>query len=526
MKKLIFFLSLSFSSIYMFAQNLPAYVPANGLISWWPFSGNAVDSSGNGNNGTVNGATLTTDRFGNANSAYNFNSSNNCYIQSTIGIFDTITISAWFKCGPPQTYYGMIFSYGDASVNGATYSGQIMGPFSGWVSAGHLGKFHPYAYTSGYLSEIIPNQASDNNLWHNVVVTYVPNDRIYLYIDGLFVSSSPLNYFPIIQGVLSFGRDLNNNAGNTNNQGKYDGQLDDIGIWNRILTNMEITELYNSCLLTINTQPTSQITNFNDNAEYVVRSSATNATYQWQTDLGFGFVNLSNSGQYSGVNNDTLIVSNVVNANNNQAFRCILIDGSCTDTSNIALLTICAGISIQPQNQNANLGNSALFISSSNNNSAVYQWQTDLGFGFVNLSNNVQYSGVTNDSLTVSNLSLTNNNQLFRCIISAGSCIDTSDVALLSVINSTNISQLNNNSIKIYPNPASKFIKIEYTEFDILLGYTVRISNISGQIIYNQNINKQLIQIDLTGFSEKGAYLVEILNNEGRQLAYKKIVLQ
>jgi hypothetical protein len=48
---------------------VPSYVPSNGLVGWWPFNGNANDESGNGNNGTINGPTLTADRFGNANKA-------------------------------------------------------------------------------------------------------------------------------------------------------------------------------------------------------------------------------------------------------------------------------------------------------------------------------------------------------------------------------------------------------------------------------------------------------------------------
>jgi hypothetical protein len=36
-----------------FSQNIPSYVPKNGLIGWWPFNGNANDESGNGNNGIV-----------------------------------------------------------------------------------------------------------------------------------------------------------------------------------------------------------------------------------------------------------------------------------------------------------------------------------------------------------------------------------------------------------------------------------------------------------------------------------------
>jgi hypothetical protein len=57
---------------------IPSYVPTSGLVGWWPFNGNANDESGNGNNGTVNGATLTSDRNGNANKAYNFDGGINC----------------------------------------------------------------------------------------------------------------------------------------------------------------------------------------------------------------------------------------------------------------------------------------------------------------------------------------------------------------------------------------------------------------------------------------------------------------
>lgn len=43
-----------------------------GLIAYFPFNGNANDEAGNGHDGIVYGATLTTDRFGNTNSAYEF----------------------------------------------------------------------------------------------------------------------------------------------------------------------------------------------------------------------------------------------------------------------------------------------------------------------------------------------------------------------------------------------------------------------------------------------------------------------
>jgi hypothetical protein len=49
------------------AQDLPSYIPSDGLVVYYPFNGNANDASGNGNNGAVSGATLTSDKDGNTN---------------------------------------------------------------------------------------------------------------------------------------------------------------------------------------------------------------------------------------------------------------------------------------------------------------------------------------------------------------------------------------------------------------------------------------------------------------------------
>ena len=48
----------------------------DGLVAWYPFDGNAQDMSGNGNHGIVNGASLTTDRFGQVNKASSFDGAN------------------------------------------------------------------------------------------------------------------------------------------------------------------------------------------------------------------------------------------------------------------------------------------------------------------------------------------------------------------------------------------------------------------------------------------------------------------
>jgi len=69
---LCFLFGLTFNA---FAQ-IPNHMPTNGLVGWWPFTGNANDLSGNGHNGSVNGATLTADRFGVANRAFSFDGVN------------------------------------------------------------------------------------------------------------------------------------------------------------------------------------------------------------------------------------------------------------------------------------------------------------------------------------------------------------------------------------------------------------------------------------------------------------------
>ena len=85
---------------------VPTYVPSNGLVGWWPFNGNASDESGNNNNGIVNGATLTSDRNGNINSAYSFNN-NTISIpdNSSIGITQSSgqSISVWAYLTGSQT---------------------------------------------------------------------------------------------------------------------------------------------------------------------------------------------------------------------------------------------------------------------------------------------------------------------------------------------------------------------------------------------------------------------------------------
>lgn len=69
------------------------------MVLFLPFNGNANDESGSGNNGTVNGASLTQDRFGINNKAYQFDGVNDYIsIADNPNLFsDELTISWWYK---------------------------------------------------------------------------------------------------------------------------------------------------------------------------------------------------------------------------------------------------------------------------------------------------------------------------------------------------------------------------------------------------------------------------------------------
>ena len=223
-------------------------MPSNlqqGLVGYWPFCGNALDESGNGNNGTVNGATLTTDRFGNAGSAYGFDGVNN-YIQvpdngdSTLDLTKNFSISAWAKIdslignGPTMLskHIGNVdnigsyeFIVGKVPTNDYKLSFQATPNFS----------LNAYSNYSSFIKE----------LWVNYSITYdYIGENLLYYVNGIRVDSIHVNF-----DVSNTDIDFLIGCTFLNNTSTYDyfwkGSLDDIAIWNRALSQNEITQLYN-----------------------------------------------------------------------------------------------------------------------------------------------------------------------------------------------------------------------------------------------------------------------------------------
>ena len=247
MKKLILLASLAFSI------NAIAQIPTNGLIGYWPFSGNANDMSGNVYNGTVNGATLTTDRFGNTNSAYSFDGISNYISTADIDLQDTATISVWVY--PVGTMGALVDKDMDANSN------------SGYAfiynNSNTYGLYAHVGWSGNANNNIFP---SNNNLllnqWHHCVLS-LNNGTAKIYVDGLLVyTQTSVNPTTQNNDLLLFGKSVW--GGNL-----FSGKLDDIRIYNRPLNSSEVTTLYNEniCYQTITVTDTllinTTITGFN-----------------------------------------------------------------------------------------------------------------------------------------------------------------------------------------------------------------------------------------------------------------------
>ncbi len=263
MKKLFILLTIITTNIIH--SQIPTYVPSNGLIAYYPFNGNANDESGNGNNGIVTGATLSSDRAQNPNSCYKFNVSNWTWGTGGDEIYipfnnsfnsSNISVSAWFMktSNGPLNQDSVII---DRFENGySNPNGQV------WFCVLPLGdittlKTYLFQASTQNSQQSIMTSGSQIqvNTWYNVVFSF-DGQILKQYINGILISSNNLSGFSLnTNGNSGISIGVSDQA--NGHWSPFDGKIDDIGIWNRALTQDEITNLYtadNTCQsLVINT---------------------------------------------------------------------------------------------------------------------------------------------------------------------------------------------------------------------------------------------------------------------------------
>jgi hypothetical protein len=239
------FLGLILSHTTLQAQSL-----SDGLVGWWTFTNNALDSSGKGNHGTVYGATLTKDRFDHDNRAYQFD-----------GVGSYINFGTDASLKPIDHSVVFWFRYTDSSktqmmLNNANSLNGEWG-VNCWYVAGYGLRYNMGAGANDHVSFVQNPRSFADGKWHMYAVTYSETtDKMSMYIDGAFysnqngsgtkggVGSSEHVQFnsnePWIAGASSQFLTSTPNSG----PNYFRGDLDDIRIYNRAITASEVQQLY------------------------------------------------------------------------------------------------------------------------------------------------------------------------------------------------------------------------------------------------------------------------------------------
>ena len=199
----------------------------NGLVAYYPFNGNANDESGNGNDGTVYGAILTEDRFGNLGSAYSFDGVND-YISTPVRDRNPISVSFWTKT-PIQNYLW------NAMITSHIYH----------QDSGHFTISNSY-YRNGVVTvtsissnqhDLVGNTPIDDSQWHHIIITSngLTNK---LYVDNKLED--------IHSGRIIGGNNIYIGTGEIDRPTRlnFQGIIDDIRVYNRALSEAEIQQLY------------------------------------------------------------------------------------------------------------------------------------------------------------------------------------------------------------------------------------------------------------------------------------------
>ena len=251
MKKHLLLIS-SIALAFTASAQVPTYVPTSGLVSWWSFSGNANDGTTNNNNGTNYGATLVSDRFSVANRAYSFDG-----VHDSIVVADSPTLqfsshaqsfSFWLKIPslPNPVNEQAIFEKMDQHLAIDLSGASAQGFRIDFLPSGDIA----YAIRSGISSSwgvcTIPHSNFATNQYFHIVFTNDGNTMTG-YCNGISISSTTIplgtaigsNSFPLL-----IGKERWTSGGSS--MDLYNGIIDDIGVWDRALTQTEVTQIYSS----------------------------------------------------------------------------------------------------------------------------------------------------------------------------------------------------------------------------------------------------------------------------------------
>ena len=290
------------------------------MVAYFPFNGNANDESGYGNHGTVHGAGLTADRFGQANSAYDFNgtsdwiqvmNSNSLNINGDV----PLTISAWIYA---NSFFnqGIVCKWGPGYHEDDQYVLEIAYP----------GKYFFQLSDEVTLNQSVIDVKQGEWVFVTGVYDYIKG-LSKLYIDGRIETTRE-----IIFSIWNTNRYIE--IGSEADGRHFNGKIDDVRIYNRAIDETEVDSLYHSGGWKVQAAVISimndQVLCANDSTVFEVKSDGIYPIhYQWQKD------NIDITGAI-----DSVLILKNIQAADDGSYRCIVFNTYGSDTSNTAELEV------------------------------------------------------------------------------------------------------------------------------------------------------------------------------------------
>lgn len=230
MKKIIIAF-VAFLSLNAFSQSI-----TSGITGMWNFNGVATDGSGFSYNGTVNGAALTTDRFGNGNNSYDFSGNQSIALPNSVVLSTNFSISVYTTLQNITPQFCAILGRWQGASN----------KFSFELSKRNTNKIGFVYSTNGTNAFEVASTTvfGVSNNWIHIAVTY-DGATIKLYINGV-LENSIANSTPIYNnGDVTYIGATRSATPNASNSFFWTGKIDDVTIWNRAITAQEVTSIYN-----------------------------------------------------------------------------------------------------------------------------------------------------------------------------------------------------------------------------------------------------------------------------------------
>ena len=235
MKKIVLLSMLLLSGLLASSQIVPV-----GLVSKWYFNNGDATDDANGHDGTVTEATPVTDRFGNANHAFDFDGFNDMItvpFHNDFNVSTGLTISAWVYRDVFGASNEAIVARWNSQLSSEQYILMLKSPgilnadFTGAVGNSVTPAFG-YTYNWGL---------AGSTIWYHLVFTWDTSNVHKIYLDGN-VHSAARPGFETINDTTMQALYIGAQGGNAR---FFEGRIDDVRLYNRAISQSEVDSLFN-----------------------------------------------------------------------------------------------------------------------------------------------------------------------------------------------------------------------------------------------------------------------------------------